>query len=171
MEVIKSMTMPRRKVVLSNGKHVFLRVLTDKELAFLLLIPTTVEQAQQILVRNWSMLEEVYKALEDEDYKSGLVLGCPHCGWCNTCAWMVAWVRAHRPVLDVERRVRADVCLDDSVTFGGVNYAHSGVRLRKHSIWLAADPGTNTVLFLQGHIEWARAVIRMGGVPWPVNMG
>ena len=62
------------------------RVLSDKELADLLKVPTTVAQAHAILERNIRLLD----ALENgRDYDGKI--GCPHCNWVSN--WDVQLVR------------------------------------------------------------------------------
>ena len=129
-------------------------VLTENEKAYLMRIPTTVEQAQQILERNAQLLERL-DAIDDNVVE----IGCPHCDQyrCPTCAWYAGG------------RFKCS-----SVTFGGVD-------LNSQSVVVYADTYAYLVfrddaseedveearIFLQGHMEWAAMVIAAGGVPWP----
>jgi hypothetical protein len=144
------------------------QVLTVWEKVSLSKISTTKEQAEQILERNELMLGALERLLRGEGNSlcwdtNGRYLqvsiGCPHCqGGCCHCAW----------------GPEGEGCLD--VTFGGV----SGqiVRRDKMSVravlwrdWanleMTAHPDPAIIerdadkcrTFIQGHIEWAEAII------------
>lgn len=125
-------------------------ILTKAELACLLEVETTAEQAKQILRRNQAILRSV-RGRESIT----ITIGCPHCrGSCVGCAYEVGR----------QAGVYSSWCLDYS--FGGicardvncvdladccvnVEAEHADVQDRKRAKRWA-----------QGHIEWAQEVIR-----------
>ena len=155
---------------LPNGNTIEAEVLTQEELNALLMVRTTVEQAQQILKRNTPML----KALKRWESYEGHI-GCPHCievedlvkagkiaeyEVCDHCAW-AKYPRENEEVEDV-------YCFE--ATFGGVKYVQA--------LEVSYTTGTeslsvyekcyieNCTKFIQGHLDWANAVIAIGGAPW-----
>lgn len=149
---------------LRNGKIIKLRYLFPEELNLLLKIPTTVIQAREIIKRNAGLVRAIF---ENREKESGI--GCPHCLWttrkhfqCTNCAWQF---------------LKNDLYLDNSnficceMTFGGLTLNDTKV------CYCAKEETINAInkdydyshekTFLLAHIEWAKAVIAMGGIPWP----
>jgi len=154
---------------LPNGKRVNLEALVPEELELLLKVPTTVEQAKQIIKRNKLAL----RALEFQDYDR-IEEGCPHCSHCNgfrcdECAWNLY------EQLDEGRTENLLPCCH--ATFGGLVLDECDAVEVGSDFIKAAEPSDNPEemgdwlrngrAFLQGHVEWARAVILMKGIPWP----
>ena len=131
------------------------KVLSKTELEALLTVPTTVEQAKQIVKRSRAALKLIRAG------KEGIVrVGCPHCVAagstnnnyrCGQCAYREAgkgeWF----------------ACVH--FAFGGHKYSHvrGWVRLQATSLEVDLDGismKSTPVVWLKGHIEWAREVIR-----------
>lgn len=164
-------------------------VLTDTEKKQLARVKTTKKQARAIKKRNKTVLRlakhwlknfekirtATFKDFENECLKYATYsfdLGCPHCKYlvgmyfCNGCAWTkAAGVRCRF------------ACTKQS--FGGyrfaklVNFKYFGIGLSVNSIELICDNLAGwrknnqrpkkelnaCIIFLQGHIQWADAVI------------
>jgi len=133
------------------------KILSKKELRLLLKVPTTVRQAKQIIRRNKLAL----KALLANEEKT-FAVGCPHCkGSCDSCAYPEG------------NRLFGDQCL--SYMFGGVNYylVCNFISLSPEAIKVHSSPESSgmdrrikqdlAIRWLQGHIEWAEAVIKAKG--------
>lgn len=140
-----------------------MKVLSDEELAGLLLVPTTVAEAKQIKRRNKPLLDALRKGV---GYKGRI--GCPHCklheGACQKCPW------TKHPLSNGEYGYSACCLLarfggvsmcdvqDNGLTYAaGYEYILERVRLRD-----GEKEKIEKVLI--GHIEWADEVIRLGGV-------
>ena len=143
---------------LSNEKKIPLVWLRKRELDQLLNVPTTVEQAEQVIKRNEALLKKL-----DEADESKVPIPCPHCSDkfdCEHCAWNLLYVA------DSDYK-----CLN--AVFSGVSDRDSGVNLYSDSadidpsVFNSEESGLKCEAYLQGHIEWAQAVIILGGVPWP----
>jgi hypothetical protein len=156
------------KVTLQNGKVITLRYLLKEELDILLQVPTTVEQAKTIRKRNLTLLSN-YRRQRNPHTK----IGCPHCqhtsrGFqCKGCAWTLirSQIRNADGDYDPDERICVDMtfngnCLNESSILYGYN---------KESISIFDELSKKTLneAFLMGHVEWARAVIALGGVRWP----
>jgi hypothetical protein len=142
-------------------------ILSETEKERLMRIPTSIEEAQQILERNQQLLEKLNEAVRYNSYASASVpIGCPHCRRegisCAPCAWNVGVAGRHEP--------RLMACCFP--TFGGVAYVDQTlVKYGVNIAWIEGKPNSIQAecarLFLEGHIEWAMMVIAAGGVPWP----
>jgi hypothetical protein len=136
------------------------KILTEAELAYLLEVKTTVEQAKGVIKRN----EAILRVLRDRD-DATVKLPCPHCVTagskngdyhCRTCAYTA-----------VNPGYNGMVCL--TYSFGGIT--HDGI---SSFFDLAADAIDVTACrmsrkevrlatrWAKGHIEWAEEVIRRG---------
>ena len=159
-------------------------VLTLDELDRLLRVPTTVSEAEEILIRNDRALVVLDK-LWEEGFASfmtdpltyphnlssdsvELPLGCPHCRtsmrtadyWnCKGCGW-----QKYGAVMD------KFACLQ--ATFGGYCAEDPGpdqcVSLGVKRIYLREPSSGENYLsarrFLQGHVDWALVLIEIGGI-------
>ena len=141
-------------------------VLTSAELALLLKIPTTVEQARKIKKRNELLLKALLAGVSGESSE------CPHCAEaslivgkdyadfsCGKCAW-------NRDELSTVGGMF--FCVSERVRFGGVKYAevYSHLWLNPGYAVIGGNALDNPKVepFIRGHIEWAEEVIRRGGV-------
>jgi hypothetical protein len=151
----------KRKVKLSNGKTIFLTYLSKEELDILLQVPTTVEQAKTIMKRNRILLSHYRNHNSKETY-----VGCPHCKVsssgsydCRGCAWQT-----------ISSKIMSKnflPCL--KATFGSATLfeVQASYGCKQESIYFGKGNPRYTTAFLMGHIEWARAVIALGGIAWP----
>jgi hypothetical protein len=145
------------------------KILTEAELACLLEVKTTPEQAKGIIARNKAMLKLLRRKCVDG--RLVVRLPCPHCVdagsdnghyYCENCAYSVL---ANGSIDPVEMDVRG--CLQYS--FGGIVYQDVSdcVCLAAEQVYVTADIklGRETVeqaiRWAEGHIEWAREVIRL----------
>lgn len=147
---------------LPNGKSISLNWLYEEELTWLLRVPTTVEQAEAIKFRNNCLLNNLALGVCEDVYE-----GCPHCKTnlfsysCEGCAWKL---------YSEANTYRLPCC---GATFSGVTLVASGVSYGAISARIRSSVTKDRALgacaedFLQGHVEWAEAVILMGGIPWP----
>lgn len=154
---------------LPNGKTIVLEYLYSSELDYLLRIPTSVEFANQILLRNMNLLENAVKKRNYIGY-----VGCPHCLDCITinclnCAWYVPSkvqclkVPFSEVVMKYINAILSYHC--DRETLSYYKYVINEVDLD-------AEKNMNelVICYLNAHIEWAKAVILMDGIPWPEGM-
>lgn len=150
-------------------------VLTAAELACLLEVPTTPEQARQILSRNQQAL-----AMLLSDEPGTVDIGCPHCldakeEWkkqfpdapttglfCKTCAYT--------KTVDPADTLGGH-CACCTYSFGGHCYdddVDAVVRLTSVSLDVDATNESfmsvrHAKVWLRGHIEWAEEVLRRAG--------
>ena len=172
-----------KRYVLPNGKAMYLKALLPAELDALLLVTTTVEQAKQIHERNKQLLAAMLSCASVT-----VNIGCPHCSradissWeCEECRWTQAiklLTELHElyDVHTLSRCGRGELpCC--GFKFGGVSlYATGGVvEYGVSEAYVNYDePGEvpqkareNSIAFLTAHMDWARAVIKMGGTRVP----
>lgn len=164
---------------LPNGEVVELGVLFPYELDALLLVTTTVEQAQIIYERNKQLLELL------ENSESGTVsIGCPHCvkygfDWdCADCRWtqvknMLDVVPALGSIIEQmgSNNEELPCCgfsfggsrLCDAAAYVYYDDATAGIKIPLYR----TDDKPQAVAFLEGHMEWASIVIKLGGTQVP----
>lgn len=131
-------------------------ILTPMEIKNLSLIITTKEEAEQILKRNITLLNDTYHNLINRIR----MVGCPHCDIkhkshfdCDGCAWKI--------LHDNTTTFRYPHCYNQ--TFGRVRLADSFVQYSCFGEYVYKDrlnkgplkSQKNTILFLSGHAEWA----------------
>jgi hypothetical protein len=140
------------------------KVLSKEELRKLMLVPTTIAQARQIILRNTVMLEGLKNRIN-----LNTQVGCPHCSKdedtnrfnCRTCAYQAYPINSNHQLI-------GPCCY---AKFGGQSYLFGGrisffIGLECDSEYIHADQKMSREdlcavrRFLNGHIEWARAVIR-----------
>lgn len=142
-----------------------LDVLFPQELEKLLNVPTTGEQAFNIRKRNQKALDALDRAKQSgKRVIDALLYGCPHCDWnCENCAW------EHYPRLGYSRT--SHYCL--GAIFKGVHadmvahiigLASSFIRINYNPLVDSGKSFREALSFLEGHIEWANAVIELGGI-------
>ena len=136
------------------------KILSQKELRKLMQVHTTVKQAKQIIVRNTKALD-VLRENKAETVK----IGCPHCeSDCKNCAY------PYNKNTDF-----GEQCL--TYKFGGLTYSNISdmILISPYEIRVEAtqiegsfsgrgypieELKKNSESWLQGHIEWAEAVIK-----------
>jgi len=153
-------------------------VLTEEELACILKVPTTREQAVQILHRNLMLLGPIdfwmdhihhLDCLTEQERQFESGIGCPHCDLeytCDRCAW-----QGIKP----SPWMKHPCC---SVPFGGVTYIslnslkaidfhyqadseHLELRaVEGRSMAAITEDLLQVRRYLRGHIEWAQAVLQ-----------
>ena len=151
---------------LPNGKTIRLRHLFPAELDLLLKVPATIYQAKKIIKRNAGLMRAIVENREERTS-----IGCPHCKWsfsknfsCGNCAWNIL-------IKDLKTDSFYPCC---EMTFGGftihdtiIIYAANYESINDLIGLSGIDCLVVEKTFLLAHIEWAKAVIAMGGIPWP----
>jgi len=156
----------KRTCTLPGGEKLRLKILSVPELQILLKVPTTLEQAKQILRRNCLILERLRERSSDP-----VTIGCPHCSSnypCGSCVWGKAFPRGVYPVWP---------CC--AVPFGGqihgptdlLELSYYDAELNWESLDAYYSPRSvarkvrKCRIFVQGHVEWAEVLIKLGGNP------
>ena len=150
------------------------QVLTLGEKVALSKIPTTKKQARQILRRNTQLLERVNEVLaakgDRSAYDEDVMIGCPHCqaaGFnCEDCPWgKLGMFNMFGCLSRSFGRVTGNDVTDDDLNISvHLNRDSASIRWDRTTspyFKLAGlrGAGRKCRLFLQGHIEWAEAVI------------
>lgn len=149
---------------LPNGKTLVLNYLSQEELYALLKVPTTVYQAKKIRKRNLLL----WKKFNDNDTSKSKI-GCPHCKYnyeegiysCSKCAWKLYPKRGIGPCTEA---TFGSVLLGDQRV---VTYSPDSEQVNDGILRCIDGEAEETEDFLLGHVEWARAIILQGGIPWP----
>ncbi len=135
------------------------------ELQRLLKVPCTVKQARQIKRRNKQLLAALEAGIKRQEgtYPSFNV-GCPHCSTnmnCTNCAW-----RSYpgRHVLRCTDAKFYGTSLNNQVKMQYIIQFSSNKETLAYSLLDTDKAVNNAILFLKGHIEWANAVVKRGGI-------
>lgn len=176
---------------LPNGKVISLQYLYKEELDILLKVPTTVEQATRIILRNQPLIDAVNAGTTYHGK-----VGCPHCHYnypCRSCVWQESLDKVWNDGWEIYNDSVYQVCC--RVYFSGFQYTNQEVQALLtygsdiENIWrgkinsaIDAIKDANDVrdqeswdknyeeyrdivlCFLHGHIEWANAVWILNGV-------
>jgi len=152
---------------LPEGREVTLEWLTPEELDHLLTIPTTVKQAEQIRKRNQSLALNLETILDSYGNEYTTTIGCPHCMDvccnCDSCAWRSLASHMNHSSYFCLWQTFSGLTSNETVigygTYSEGSYSCPD-KIMEQSRETRRD---NALCLLNGHLEWAKAVILCNG--------